>query len=62
MSQTKKLNEYMIDAKIPRLWRKRIPVVCSPEQIIWVVGWRTDDRVKVTEETGKVLRLRFTPD
>jgi tRNA(Ile)-lysidine synthase len=55
----KKLGEFMIDSKIPQAWRKNIPIVCSPEQIVWVVGWRIDERVKVTEETEKVLRLEF---
>jgi tRNA(Ile)-lysidine synthase len=59
MSQPKKLGEFMIDTKIPRLWRKRVPIVSSPQQIIWVVGWRIDDRVKVTENTKRVLCLRF---
>ncbi len=59
MVETKKLNEFMIDAKIPRTWRGRIPVVYSPKQILWLVGYRIDDRVKVTEETKKVLRLEF---
>ncbi len=59
MSQPKTLGEFMIDAKIPNAWRRQIPVVCSPEHIIWVVGWRIDDRVKVTEETKKMLRLEF---
>ena len=59
MSQPKKLNEFMIDSKIPRAWRRRVPIVCSPEQIIWVAGWRIDERVKVTEATKQVLRLEF---
>ncbi len=59
MSQPKKLNEFMIDAKIPQAWRGRIPLVCSPHHILWVVGWRIDDRVKVTEDTKQVLRLKF---
>jgi len=59
MSQAKKLGEFMIDARIPRAWRQRVPVVCSPRQILWVVGWRIDDRVKVTESTRRVLYLKF---
>jgi len=59
MSQPKKLNEFMIDSKIPRSWRRRIPIVCSPQHILWVVGWRIDERVKVTEDTKKVLCLKF---
>ncbi|MFC1947354.1 tRNA lysidine(34) synthetase TilS [Chloroflexota bacterium] len=59
MDQPKKVGEFMIDAKIPRTWRKRVPVVCSPEQIIWIAGYRIDDRVKVTDDTRQVLRLEF---
>ncbi len=59
MDRPKKLQHFMIDAKIPLLWRECIPIVCSPQQIIWVVGWRIDDRVKVTEATKEILRLEF---
>ncbi len=60
--QAKKVGEFMIDAKIPRTWRGKIPIVCSPEQIVWVVGWRIDERAKITEDTKKVLRLEFKRD
>ena len=59
LGQPKKLSEFMIDAKIPRAWRGKIPVVCSPSQIVWVVGWRIDDRVKVSEKTKQILCLKF---
>ncbi len=62
LPQAKKVGEFMIDAKIPRTWRGKIPIVCSPEQIVWVVGWRIDERAKVTEDTKKVLRLEFKRD
>ncbi len=59
MSQPKKLNEFMIDSKIPHAWRGRVPLVCSPGHILWVVGWRIDERVRVTENTQKILCLKF---
>jgi tRNA(Ile)-lysidine synthase len=59
MNQTKKLQDFMVDAKIPSSWRDRVPLVSSAKQILWVVGWRIDDRVKVTEKTKKILRLQF---
>jgi len=59
MSQPKKLGEFMIDAKIPSAWRQRIPLVCSPKHILWVVGWRIDERVKVTDNTKQILCLKF---
>jgi tRNA(Ile)-lysidine synthase len=59
MSQTKKLQDFMVDSRIPRSWRDRVPLICSPEQVLWVVGWRIDDRAKVTENTRDILRLQF---
>ncbi len=59
MGQPKKLNEFMINARIPRLWRRFVPVVTSPERIVWVVGYRIDERSRVTGDTSRVLRLEF---
>ncbi len=59
LKSPKKLNAFMIDARIPRSWRARIPIVTAPGQIIWVCGWRIDERVKVTAATKKMLRLEF---
>jgi tRNA(Ile)-lysidine synthase len=59
MNQTKKLQDFMVDAKIPRTWRDRVPLVSSAKQILWVVGWRIDGRVKVTGKTKKILHLQF---
>jgi tRNA(Ile)-lysidine synthase len=55
----KKLNTFMIDARIPRAWRENIPIVASEKQIIWVTGWRIDERVKVTGTTKQVLCLEY---
>jgi tRNA(Ile)-lysidine synthase len=59
MKEMKKLNRFMIDEKIPRHWRSRIPVVYNSRYILWLVGYRIDDRVKVTAKTKRVLRLEF---
>lgn len=59
MSQPKKLQDFMVDAKIPRAWRDRIPLVCSPDRILWVVGWRIDEQVKIASSTQRVLHLEF---
>ncbi len=59
MNRPKKLGKFMIDSKIPSAWRQRVPIVCSPQHILWVVGWRIDERVKVTNTTRQILRLKF---
>lgn len=59
MGKTKKVARFMIDARIPRHWRDHVPIVASPRQIVWVAGWRIDDRVKITEGTRNLLKLEF---
>ena len=52
-----KLKFYLIDHKVPRPIRDRIPLVVSGSRIAWVVGYQIDDRFKVTPETRRVLVL-----
>jgi tRNA(Ile)-lysidine synthase len=59
MNNTKKLQDFMVDTKIPSTWRDRVPLVCSGDSIIWVAGWRISDSVKITAETKKALRISF---
>jgi tRNA(Ile)-lysidine synthase len=59
MTDVKSVKDYFIDAKVPRTWRPRVPLVVNPRQIVWVVGYRLDDRVKIKASSRKVLRLEF---
>jgi tRNA(Ile)-lysidine synthase len=61
MQDDKKLQDFMVDAHIASGVRDRVPIVCSPTGIVWVAGWRIDERVKVTPDTRSVVRLEFTP-
>ena len=61
MAQEKKLQDFMVDAGIPLAQRDGVPILCSPEHIVWVVGWRIDDRVKVADGTRAVLQVAFLP-
>ena len=57
---TKKLQDFFVDLKIPRQERCRVPLLCDQEKICWVVGYRLDDRVKVTSRTTHPLVIRQT--
>ncbi len=54
-----KLGSFMTNAKIPRAWRDRIPLLVSPQKIIWLVGWRIHEQAKVTPSTRRVLVIQF---
>jgi len=57
---SKRLNEFMINAKIPVAWREYIPLLENEAgQIVWVCGWRPDERARVTPATREVMHLRF---
>jgi tRNA(Ile)-lysidine synthase len=53
----KKLQDYFVDEKVPRDMRDSVPVVLSGDDIIWVAGFRSDDRFRMTGQTERVLRL-----
>jgi len=62
MRNEKKLQDIFVDKKIPREERRRIPIICDEEGIIWVVGVAISERVKVGEGTRRVLYLRAIPE
>ena len=58
----KKLQDFMVDVKVPRKERDRIPLVVSEKGIVWVVGYRVAHWARLTEDTSTVLSLDFYPD
>jgi tRNA(Ile)-lysidine synthase len=56
---TQKLKEFFIDHKIPRFERPKTPLLLSGEEIIWIMGYRIDERVKITEKTERVLKVEL---
>jgi tRNA(Ile)-lysidine synthase len=53
--QSKKLQDFFTDLKIPIAVRSRIPLVVAPEGILWVVGYRQDERWASTTTTKRCL-------
>lgn len=56
MKGFKKLQDFFVDEKVPAFMRSRIPILLSGEQIVWITGFRMDDRFKVGPDTNKVVR------
>lgn len=56
---TTKLNELMINTKVPRAARDRIPLLVSGERVLWACGLRVDESACITSSTRHMVCLRF---
>lgn len=53
-----KLKKFFIDNKVPKAVRDRVPILTDGQRIVWVVGYRIGDEVKITDATRKVLKMK----
>jgi tRNA(Ile)-lysidine synthase len=57
MTGKKKLSKYFKDEKLSLLDKEKVWVLCSGNDIVWVINKRADNRFKVTESTKKILKI-----
>ena len=63
MTGRKLVSDYLTDKKFSILQKRRQLVLTDAlGSIIWLVGCRTDNRVKVSNETTKILRITYNLD
>lgn len=55
----RKIQNFFVDQKVPRDERDIVPLILSANDIIWVAGYRGDDRFRVAENTKRVLKLEI---
>lgn len=60
MKGKKKLSKYFKDEKLSLIEKSKVWLLCSDNQIIWVIGKRQDERFKITKQTTKILQINFT--
>ncbi|PID39960.1 MAG: tRNA lysidine(34) synthetase TilS [Proteobacteria bacterium] len=56
---SQKIKKYFIDHHVPRDVRTITPVLTDRRRILWLIGQRIDDNVKITPETSRVLVVEF---
>jgi tRNA(Ile)-lysidine synthase len=59
---SKKLQDVLIDAKVPRRRRDRLPLLACGGDILWVPGIRVAEGVAITPVTRAVLAFQLVPD
>ena len=55
----KKLSDFFTDLKLDALEKERAWVLLSGDQIVWVVGYRIDERFKVTDGVKETLQIKW---
>jgi tRNA(Ile)-lysidine synthase len=55
----KKVNEFMINEKIPADQRNHLPLLVANNQILWVCGYRPDERARLRSTTQRIFHLKF---
>ena len=58
-SGRKKLKDYLVNEKIPRSERDKLVLLAEENEILWVVGYRLSEKVKVKEDTKRILQLTY---
>ncbi len=59
MKGSKKISDFLTEQKVTVAERRNKLVLTNSGKIVWVVGYRIDDRFKVTNKTKKVFELCF---
>jgi len=57
MKGKKKVSKYFKDEKFSLLDKENTWLLCSGDDIIWILGHRTDERFKVTQSTSTILKI-----
>jgi tRNA(Ile)-lysidine synthase len=55
----KKLQDILVDAKVPAAERDGVPIICGPQSIIWVVGHCIDERYALAADSRRALHMSF---
>lgn len=55
MKQKKKLSDFFIDNKFSILKKENTWLLCSGNDIVWIIGHRTDNRYRITNQTKELV-------
>jgi tRNA(Ile)-lysidine synthase len=59
MKGKKKISDYFNDKKFSLFDKEKTWLLCSGQDVIWIVGERTDNRYRIEKTTKRVLKLKF---
>ena len=57
--KSKKVSKFFKDQKFSMLEKENIWILCSDNQVVWIVGIRQDERFKVKNTTKNILKIQL---
>lgn len=60
MQGKKKISKYFKDEKLSLPEKENCWLLCSEDEVVWIVGRRPDKRFAITKDTRSILRLTYT--
>lgn len=60
MKGKKKVSDYFSDNKFSLFDKEAAWLLCSGDDIVWIVGHRSDDRFRITSDTTEVLTIEYS--
>ena len=55
----KKLKKFFIDQKVPKEKRDSILVLADGNHVLWIIGYRISEGVKITENTKYMVKIHL---
>lgn len=55
----KTVKAFMIDEKVPREEREKIPLIADGSHVLWVIGYRISEYYKITDDTHTVIQMQL---
>lgn len=59
MNKSKKLSDFFTSEKYSLIDKQQQWLLCSGDDIIWIVGRRTDNRYRISEKTKTILKIEI---
>lgn len=57
----KKVSKFFKDEKMSLSDKENTWLLCSANDVVWIIGQRADERFKVTEQTTQILNIQLLP-